>query len=438
MTTPGWWDEHMREVVHGASTTIVLKGLSAGLTFGLYVVVGRLLGPDGAGKYFLALTVATVAAVLGRVGLDTTILRFTAANVTTGDWVGVKGVYQKAMLIAAAASGTSALVMALSASWSARMFGNGALARPMAVMALSVAPLALLTLHAQGLQGLRRIPEANLVGSVGVPALSLLGVLALAPRWGLIGAAWAYGGATVVTLIIGRWLWRRATPQLTTVTGHIGTHELLDSSVPMFWVSALQLVIAWSSMLALGFWASSAEVGAFGVAHRTATLTSFVLIAVNSIAAPKFAALYKQGDLATLGRIARNSTKLMAIMASPVLAVFLLFPGQVLSVFGPGFSSATTVLCILAVGQFVNVITGSVGYLLSMCGYERLQRNNMAVCAAVCLFLNALLVPRLGAVGAAIATAATLTMQMLIAAAIVWRKLGVITIPFVDARSPAA
>ncbi len=42
--------------------------------------------------------------------------------------------------------------------------------------------------------------------------------------------------------------------------------------------------------------------------------------------------------------------------------------------------------------------------------------------------------PRLGAVGAAIATAATLAVQMLIAAAIVWRKLGVITVPLLDGR----
>jgi O-antigen/teichoic acid export membrane protein len=94
------------------------------------------------------------------------------------------------------------------------------------------------------------------------------------------------------------------------------------------------------------------------------------------------------------------------------------------------------VLPILAVGQFVNVVTGSVGYLLSMCGYERLQRNNIASCAALCVVLNVLLVPPLGAVGAAVASAVTLIVQMLTAAAIVWRKLGVITIPFIGVQAP--
>jgi O-antigen/teichoic acid export membrane protein len=206
----------------------------------------------------------------------------------------------------------------------------------------------------------------------------------------------------------------------------------------MFWVSALQLVIAWASTLSLGFWASAADVGTFGVANRTATLTSFVLIAINSIAAPKFAALYRLGDMATLGRIARNSTKLMAGLAAPVLATVVIFPRQVLGLFGDGFSGSPQVLSILALGQFVNVITGSVGYLLTMCGYERLQRNNFALCAALSVALNVLLVPRMGAMGAAIATSTTLAVQMLIAAAIVWRKLGVITVPLLNGRPISA
>jgi O-antigen/teichoic acid export membrane protein len=302
-------------------------------------------------------------------------------------------------------------------------------------MALTVLPTALLVLHAQGLQGLKRIRDANLVGSLGVPVFSLLGVFALVPRWGVLGAVWAYVLAAILTSAAGLWLWRRATPQLSAVEGRVPTAELLQSSMPLFGVAALQLITTWTSTLALGIWASSADVGVFGVASRTAALTSFVLISINSIAAPKFAALHKQGDLLTLRRIARKSTKLMALLASPVLVSFLLFPSLVLSIFGAGFSSAATVLSILAVGQFVNVITGSVGFLLSMCGYERLLRNNLAVCAALNVALNMVLVPRHGAVGAAIATAVTLALQMLIATAMVWQKLGVVTIPFWYGRS---
>jgi O-antigen/teichoic acid export membrane protein len=425
-----WWDEHMREILRGASTAFVLKGLSAVLTFLFYVVIGRLLGPSGAGLYFLALTAITIAAVLGRIGLDNTVLRFVAANAGAGNWNAVKGVYRKATVMAGIASTATAVSLVIVAPWlAARVFLKPELTALLRWMALAVAPIALLNLQAQGLQGLKRIRDSSLVANVGIPVFSLVGTLALAPRWGTVGATWAYSLAAVLTMLIGIWRWRAATPHLRRMEGRFDTAELLRSSVPLFWVSSFQLVIAWSSTVALGLLGTSADVGVFSAANRTAMLTSFVLMAVNSIAAPKFAALHQEGDLVTLGRIARKSANLMALTASPVLAIFILLPGPVMGMFGTKFSAGAPVLSILAVGQFVNVVTGSVGWILIMCGYERLMRNNIAVCAGLSVVLNLLLIPPLGIIGAAIATSTVLALQMLIAAAMVWQKLGVVTLP---------
>lgn len=435
-TAHRWWDEHMREILRGASTAFVLKGLGAVLTFVFYVVIGRLLGPAGAGLYLLALTLTTIASVLGRIGLDNTVLRFVAAHATVGEWAAVKGVYDKAVRMAGVASTAAALLLALAAPWlSNALFAKPALSELLRWMAISVVPTAILTLQAQGLQGLKRIRDSTLVANLCVPIFSLLGVAILAPRWGAVGATWAYSLAAMLTMLVGIWRWRLATPELSGVDGKFETGELLQSSVPLFWVSSFQLVISWASTVTLGLLASSADVGIFGTANRAAMLTSFVLLAVNSISAPKFAALHKQGDLVTLGRIARNSAKLMAMVASPVLAILILFPGKVMGMFGPQFVAGAPVLAILAVGQFINVVTGSVGWILIMCGYERMMRNNIVICAALSVGLNLLLVPRFGVIGAALATAITLSLQMLIAAVMVWHKLGVVTIPLWQERS---
>jgi O-antigen/teichoic acid export membrane protein len=430
-----WWDVHMREILSGASTAFVLKGVSALLTFLLYVVIGRLLGAAGAGLYFLALTVTTIAAVLGRIGLDNTVLRFVAAHAAVGDWPAVKGVYGRAIRMTLAASSATALLVVLVAPWlSATLFAKPELTGLLQWMAIAIVPTALLSLQAQGLQGLKRIGDSSLVGSVGVPILTLAGVMVLAPRWGVVGATWAYALAATLTMMFGIRRWRARTPELAGVVGRFDAAVLLQSCIPLFWVSSFQLVIAWASTVSLGLLASSADVGVFGAANRTAMLISTVLMAVNSISAPKFAALYKQGDLVTLGLIAQKSAKVMALVASPVLAIFVLFPTKVMGVFGSQFTSGATVLSILAVGQFVNVVTGSVGWILIMCGHERLMRNNIAFCAGLSVALNLLLVPRLGVIGAAIATATALSVQMLIGTALVWQKLGVVTIPMWKGR----
>ncbi len=215
------------------------------------------------------------------------------------------------------------------------------------------------------------------------------------------------------------------------IVGHFDTKQMLASSMPLFWASLLQLITSWSSTFMLGIWRSSTEVGLFAVPNRTAMLITYFHIAVTSIAAPKFAALYSQGDIRALGSTARNSAKLVTLVAAPICAAFVIAPNLIMSIFGRQFSESGSVLVILTIGQFVNVATGSVQIALNMCGYERVMRNLTAACAVLLIGANALLIPPWGKVGAAIATSLTLIVQNLVAAWLVRLRIGVWTIPFV-------
>jgi O-antigen/teichoic acid export membrane protein len=194
-------------------------------------------------------------------------------------------------------------------------------------------------------------------------------------------------------------------------------------------VASMNLLMGCTASFLLGIWGTNAEVGIFGVAYRTAMVTGYILIAVNSIAAPKFASLYKQGDMAALGSVARNSAKLMTLAASPILLLFVLFPGWVMRLFGPQFVEGAAVLIILALGQFVNVATGSVGYLLMMSGHERLMRNNIVCIAILNVVMCLLLIPWAGAIGAAIATAISLSAMNLVSVVLVYGRLSILTLP---------
>jgi len=424
-------DHHMREVVQGASVAFLLKVLASGLTLALNVTLTRLLGAEGAGIYFQALTVVLFAAVFGRLGMARTMLRFTAANAEAGNWAAVKGLYLKGMRIAFMASLVATVVVAVSGGWLADIvFSEPKLGGPICWISLAVVPLSLSFIYAHLLKGIKHIRDALSVESAIIPGVALLGTAALAPGWGVRGAIWAYSLATMVALLVGFRLWHRAAPQMRGVVGHFDTKIMLASSMPLFWVSLLQLVTSWSSTFMLGIWRTSAEVGLFAIPNRTAMLISFFHIAMISVTAPKFAALYSQGDIRALGRTARSSAKLTTLAAAPICAVFVFAPGLVMSIFGSQFSEGGVVLAILTVGQFVNVVTGSVQITLNMCGYERLMRNLTAGCAVMLIAANALLIPRWGMVGAAIATSLTFIVQNLIAAWLVRLRLGIWTIPF--------
>ncbi|MFT5718160.1 MAG: O-antigen/teichoic acid export membrane protein, partial [Oleiphilaceae bacterium] len=105
-------------------------------------------------------------------------------------------------------------------------------------------------------------------------------------------------------------------------------------------------------------------------------------------------------------------------------------PAWLMSFFGEEFRVASTALVILALGQFVNIATGSVGYLLSMTGLERKVRDNAFFSAIIGVTLGFVLIPIYGLLGASVATAIAIASQNLLGVYQVRKHLGFNTLKF--------
>ena len=187
--------------------------------------------------------------------------------------------------------------------------------------------------------------------------------------------------------------------------------------------------LPWAPLFLLGIWGSTEDAGVFGAAMRIAMLITFFLTAVNTVIAPKFAELHAKGEIELLGHLARRFALLITVAASPLLLLLILAGDWVMSMFGPEFTRGGTALAILAVGQAVNTMTGSVGYLLMMSGHERDIRNASIFGAIIMIGLAATLIPLFGIIGAAIAGATAVVAINVQSVIIVRRKLGIMPIP---------
>jgi O-antigen/teichoic acid export membrane protein len=397
------WDRHTWEVASGAAVALVLRVAAAGLSFVFNIVLARLLGIEGVGVYYLAFTVTTIASVAGRAGLDNALLRFVATSAAQANWAEVSGLYRRAIVI------------------SEDLFSDPDLIDPLRLMSLGIVPLSLLTLHGELLKGLKRIRDAMLVQAFclqlfAIPLLLLLGV-----QFGLLGATAAYVTTLFLVLILGFVLWRRATPQIRGLRGDFDTRLLVATSLPLFWATSADLVMNWTDTLMLGILSDSEAVGIYGVAMRTALPIGFIVIAVTSAIASRFAVLYAHGEVRTLESLARKATGMMILLVSPVSLLLVVFPEWVLGFFGAGFRSGAPVLAILAVGQFINLAFSLADTALTMSGYVKVVRNNIFLGAFLNVLLNALLIPAYGPVGAAVATA-TATAVKRLAAVYLMRK----------------
>jgi len=180
--------------------------------------------------------------------------------------------------------------------------------------------------------------------------------------------------------------------------------DILALSLPMLMTATMTFVIAQTGLLMLGMFRTEAEVGYYSVAVKLATLTTFVLSAVNSMAAPKFSELFHSGNMPELFYVAQKSAKLIFWTTIPILAVLLLFGKPVISLlFGSEFTVAYTAMAILIIGQFINSVSGSTGYFMNMTGSQSAFRNIILCAAVITVGLSLALIPPFGIIGAALA-----------------------------------
>jgi O-antigen/teichoic acid export membrane protein len=406
----------MREVVRGAAISFLVKGLGAVLGFAFNILLARTVGAHGAGIYFLALTVTTISSVIARMGLDNTVLRFVAAHAAVNDWATVKGVVKKSLTLVVVTSVFVMGIVLLIAPWLANtVFSKPELMLPIRWMALSIPLLSLIMIYAEMLRGLKRILHAEALQGLILPFFMFTGMYSTFVVFGEMSAEKVYVCAALISTISGFFIWHRESSKNIVLEVDFKWKKLFHSCLPLYSSSILnQAVIPWLPYFVLGMLSNQNDVGLFGMALRTAYLVSAVLVAMNSIAAPKIAALYKQNKLQELEQLMQRSTRLLVFVAIPVTLILVAFPGGVMSLFGSEFSGASNVLRVLVLGQLVNVLCGPVGFLLIMSGKEDLFHKSLMISSLLLLGLMIGLVPYYHAIGAAIASALAVVTNNLI------------------------
>ena len=416
------WNKDSR----GVAKVLLAQVGGVGLSFLFSVMLARLIGVSGVGLYFLAVTIVDVGATLSRLGLESASLRFASIAYSQGDLGTLAALYRKSMSLVAAAGILLALPAWLIASHLPLGGDRGLeLRAELPLLVLAFVPAALLVIQADFLKGIGASAIGTFAQTVVSPLLLLTGSIVL----------WFLGAATLhlvvlnyvivafLAVIFAIIIWNLRLPGIWRMRGAFDSRRLLATSMPLLLVTSMNLVMGWTDILVLGIWADAKEVGIYGISMRVALLTTFVLVAVNVVVAPQFATLYSEGNTYALKQLARRSAFWSMLAAMPAFLVIMLVPDLILQIFGPQFKEGALTLRILAIGQFVNLATGSVGTLLVMTGHEKILRNNIAVSAALNLLGNLALVPSYGAVGAAASTAVSLAFLNIVLWAMVRKKL---------------
>jgi O-antigen/teichoic acid export membrane protein len=122
------------------------------------------------------------------------------------------------------------------------------------------------------------------------------------------------------------------------------------------------------------------------------------------IFSPIISEIYSSRKIKMLGDLYSTITKWIIIFTLPIVISIVFFSNTIMKFFGQAYTIGSSALVILALGQMINVFVGANGIILNMSGHERLLLINNISMAIINIIFNAILIPKIGILGAAIST----------------------------------
>jgi O-antigen/teichoic acid export membrane protein len=244
------------------------------------------------------------------------------------------------------------------------------------------------------------------------------GVDAAAAMAAFAFATWTM--ALVQLIMVHRLVVKRVTPGPRVY--HL--REWIATSLPIIAVWAFFNLLAYTDVLVLRHFRPAEDVAQYFAAAKTLALVAFIYFSVAATVGHRFTSYHITGDRAGLAHFVRSTIQ-WTFWPSLAATVLILALGKpILWLFGPTFVAGYPLMYILAIGLVARATVGPAERVLNMLGEQRLCALVYGCAFAVNLVAAIVLAPRLGGVGAAIATSAAIVVESVLLFVVAKWRLG--------------
>ena len=198
----------------------------------------------------------------------------------------------------------------------------------------------------------------------------------------------------------------------------------IRTSLPIFMVEGFYALLAYTDILVLQQFRPPDEVAVYYAAAKTLALVAFIHYSIAATTAHRFSSYDVAGDRAGLAAFLAQAIKWTFWPSLAATALLLAFGRPILNLFGAEFADGYHLMFILALGLLARSAIGPIERLLNMLGEQRVCALVHAGAFAVNLALCIVLIPLLGAAGAAIATASALIFESVWLFVVTKKRLG--------------
>lgn len=403
----------------------IISGLAG---FGLSLILGRMVGPEGNGIVFQMIAVFMIMSAFAKLGLDTTCVWLLPRLAIDG-----RGDVRRATNLLIGGSLVGGLVAGAVVYLCAPLLSSGSsdllLLMQSAAFFTPIASVGTVALAVtRGLGGIR---PYVLIGSIGLPS-ARLAIIAVAMAFTasavLAGFIWlaVLAASTAVTLVAVGMRLRpfEAVGPATRSRRAIG-RQIGSYSGPRYASSIMEQVTLWQDVVIVGLIAGPTAAGIYGVVSRLGQAGFMPSTSMRVVVGPEFSRMLHQKHIPELSDFYRRTTEWIALMSAPIYVLLIVLAEPAMRIFGEGFAEGAPALVIASLGALVWTSVGNIQTLLLMSGLTGWSAINKLCVLVVNLGLLLTLVPQMGIEGAALAWAVSMVVDAVLATIVVHRGVGV-------------
>ena len=347
--------------------------ISRGLQFVSYIVVARVLGSAGFGRFGLIQSTLAMFGIVGTFGLGLTATRY-ISKYRHLDPEKAGRIISLSRTIAVATGTTSAIALYFSADWLAvRSMGDPLLGPLLKVASVALALTAISAAQMgalSGFQAFKSIARLNLIaGLVSFPA-----TLALVHFFGITGGVWALNFGMGTMCCLGALTLKRTCHDdgicARTFSWKEDSPILLGFSLPAALCAAMIAPSTWLANATLvRLPGGLVQIGLFSASNTVRTLLLYLPAILMQSSFPVLAAAYSNGGERQEFRRALVMTHNWINVPAAVLGIFTMFGAStILALFGPEYRQGSTVFVVLMAATVIQAMGSAVGATVQVRG----------------------------------------------------------------------
>jgi O-antigen/teichoic acid export membrane protein len=414
---PGIKQSATRRQIRGSSLLLAGKFLAKGLNFAVQVLIVRYLSQADYGAFAYGLSVVHLGQSVALFGLDRAITRFVPIYHEQRDYGKLFGTL--IMVVATIASLAVAIVLFFHgfAGVIAERFITDQQAFNLLLILIFLTPVEAIDELLIGMLAIFASPSAIFFRkNVLAPGLKLIVVLMLVLGNGsvfFLASGYVISGALGIFIYVVL-LYRVMREQ--GIFKHFDVQSInipwlavFSFTIPLLTSDLVYILMNSVDVMLLERFRSTVDVAVFRAVHPTATLNQLVMASFNTLFTPLAARMFARNDREGINHLYWQTAIWIAVFSFPIFALtFSIAHPITVFLYGTRYEQSAIILALLSFGYYFNAALGFNGLTLKVYGKLRYVVVLNIVTAVANLGLNLLLIPRYGALGAAIGTTATL------------------------------